>query len=136
MARDSQDVAAEVLDLVYRYSEDPDRCTYLLATKLEVIYDFAFALGYRQGKKFATEYAYGVGFADGEASVLRRQTLDENSKVLLPGNGESKRLEAKTEALGETAKQKALYRLPCDVCGALYTEVECPLCNRHAQYIS
>jgi hypothetical protein len=128
MARDSQDVAAEVLDLVYRFSHDPVRCTYLLATKLEAIYDCAFALGYRQGKQFAMEYAYDSVFADRETLMLRRDILRYRSQSVpadIP-----KRRAANTEVTkGESTKHKVLYRLPCAVCGAFYTEEECPLCN-------
>lgn len=137
MARDSQDVAEEVLNLVHRFSHDPERCTYLLATKLEFIYDYAFALGYRQGKTFAAEYAYGLGFADGETTAVNRKISHEYSKILLADGAEPKRLAVKTEPLGsETTKRKALYRLPCTVCGTFYTEEECPRCKHQNHCIS
>jgi len=135
-ARDSQDVAEEVLDLVYRFSDDPGRCTYLLATKLEVIYDYAFALGYKQGKAFAADYAYGLGFADGETSARKRQISHDNSKILLANNAEPKQLVSKTEIESQTTRRKKLYGLPCAVCGTFYIEEECPVCKHQNHCVS
>src|SRR5215472_15212298 len=65
MARDAKTVAAELIDLVVRSYQDPERCRALLAVRLEVIYDYAYAMGYTTGKRFAKDYAYDLGFAEG-----------------------------------------------------------------------
>ena len=94
----------------------------------------AFAFGYRQGKTFAAEYAYGLGFADGENSALKRKTSHENS---VADNAEPKRLASKNGPLqSDITKRKKLYGLPCAVCGALYIEGDCPLCKRQNHSIS
>ncbi len=126
MARDAKTVAAELIELVARLRHDPDQCRNLLAMRLEVIYDYAYALGYSSGKTFAKQFSYDVGFADGFAKASQNLALTGGQFKALE-DGERK---PATMSPSKPATQgKQLYHLPCNVCGALYSEDECPVCK-------
>jgi hypothetical protein len=127
MARDAKTVAAELIELVARLRHDPDQCKNLLAMRLEVIYDYAYALGYSSGKSFAKQFSYDVGFADGFAKASQNLSLTAGNVKAL-GSGENKTAPAPSNGKAPT-NGKQLYHLPCKVCGALYSEDECPVCK-------
>ncbi len=141
MARDSQTVAAELIDVVLRAIEDPDKCRKLIALRLEGIYDYAYALGYATGKQFTRDFAYDLGFADGFKKAAH--TLDElklSQKALTAGQpAAAAQQQAQPAAAAapppapRAPSKRALYHLPCKVCGSLYTEDECPVCKARAQ---
>ncbi len=125
MARDAKTVAAELIEMVARLRHDPDQCRNLLAMRLEVIYDYAYALGYSSGKTFAKQFSYDVGFADGFAKASQNLALT-GGKVKALESGENKPAPPAAKA---AVREKQLYHLPCKVCGALYSEDECPVCK-------
>ncbi len=126
MARDAKTVAAELIELVARLRHDPDQCRNLLAMRLEVIYDYAYALGYSSGKTFAKQFSYDVGFADGFAKASQNLSLPAASVRALE-SGEKKPAAAPVSK--SPVREKQLYHLPCKICGALYSEDECPVCK-------
>jgi len=131
MARDSKTVAAELIDLVVRSYQDPERCRGLLAVRLEVIYDYAYAMGYTTGKRFAKDYAYDLGFAEGFKKGTENLAGGHQKALMAPQHTNQP---AQQAAVAYPAKSAArvLYHLPCPVCGALYSEDECPVCKARA----
>jgi hypothetical protein len=133
MERDAKTVASELMELVARCLNNPDHCKNLLAVRLEVIYDYAYALGYTTGKRLAKDLAYDIGFSDGFAKATQKlEGLRPEPKSL--GTGEPKAAET-TSAEPKPAprkKTRELYHLPCEICGSLYTEDECPVCKARA----
>jgi rubrerythrin len=129
MARDAKTVAAELIELVARLRHDPDQCRNLLAMRLEVIYDYAYALGYSSGKTFAKQFSYDLGFADGFAKANQNLELTRGSTASVRAL-ESAEKKPPVVPPGKTpVREKQLYHLPCKVCGALYSEDECPVCK-------
>ena len=130
MARDSKTVAAELIDLVVRSYQDPERCRGLLAVRLEVIYDYAYAMGYTTGKRFAKDYAYDLGFAEGFKKASENLPGGHQKALMAPQNPQPTQQAA--AAYPAKSAPRTLYHLPCSVCGALYSEDECPVCKARA----
>ena len=127
MARDSKTVAAELIDLVVRSYQDPERCRALLAVRLEVIYDYAYAMGYTTGKRFAKDYAYDLGFAEGFRKGTENLAGAHQKALMAPQT--SAPPERPASSFTGKPTPRTLYHLPCSVCGALYSEDECPVCK-------
>jgi len=131
MARDSKTVAAELIDLVVRAYQDPERCRALLAVRLEVIYDYAYAMGYTTGKRFAKDYAYDLGFAEGFKKATESLGGGHQKALMAPQNTTQPAQQSGAQYSAKPAP-RVLYHLPCNVCGALYSEDECPVCKARA----
>jgi hypothetical protein len=128
MARDSKTVAAELIDLIVRSYQDPERCRALLAVRLEVIYDYAYAMGYTTGKRFAKDYAYDLGFAEGFKKGTENLAGAHQKALMAPQTTNAPSQQTSVSYAAKSAP-RALYHLPCSVCGALYSEDECPVCK-------
>ncbi|MBV9087938.1 MAG: hypothetical protein JO187_12195 [Acidobacteria bacterium] len=130
MARDSKAVAAELIDLVVRSYQDPERCRSLLAVRLEVIYDYAYAMGYTTGKRFAKDYAYDLGLAEGLKKATENLGGTHQKALMAPQSSDPPKQQP--AMYGAKPGPRVLYHLPCSVCGALYSEDECPVCKARA----
>lgn len=132
MARDAYTVAAELIELVQYTKDDPDTGKKLLAEKLEAIYDCAFALGFEAGKQSAE-------LQDRPVTAALAGADKPNGKAAAPApaaaksNGETAKAAPRDSENEHPAPKRKLYGLPCGVCGALYTEDECPVCAARAR---